>query len=239
MFGTATGATMMVQYGREASRIRQLVGTSRYLALIAFPVHLGLAAIAGPVMWIIYGGKYTAAVPALVIAACMGIPKAFMLPAASSLSSAERQDLLIRWGLIAGVLNIALDFALIPRYGAVGAALANGKSQKFSDIVLLLAVMRVFKIRVPILPLAKTALISVAMAIMVHLVASRFRPIPAALVAIAMGIPLYLILLRLARVLGVSDHGRMLELKRRVPFSAGRIFEASLNWLIPMPISGT
>jgi O-antigen/teichoic acid export membrane protein len=240
VFGTATGATIMVQFGRDASRIRQLVGTSlRYLALIAFPVHLGLAAIAGPVMWIVYGGKYTAAVPALVIAACMGIPKAFMLPAASSLSSAERQDLLIRWGLIAGVLNIALDFALIPRYGAVGAALANGTTQTFSAFVLWLAVMRVFKIRVPILPLVKTALISAAMAIMVHLVVSRLRPVPAALVAIAMGITLYLIFLRLARVLGVSDHGRMLELKRRVPFSAGRIFEASLNWLIPMPISGT
>ena len=51
VFGTATGATIMAQFGRDSSRLQQLIGTSlRYLALIAFPLHLGLAAIAGPII---------------------------------------------------------------------------------------------------------------------------------------------------------------------------------------------
>jgi O-antigen/teichoic acid export membrane protein len=216
-----------------------LIGTSlRYLAVISFPVHLGLAAIAGPVMWISYGAKYSEAVPALAIAACLGIPKAFLLPVQASLLSWERQDLIIRWGLISGALNLVLDFELIPRYGAIGAAFANGTTQAFSALVLWLAAIHLLKVRVPILPLAKTALISAAMAIVVRLAISRVSAIPAVILATIIGAVVYIILLRVARVLGPGDHDRMLDLKRRIPSSVAGIFEASLNWLIPARVSG-
>jgi O-antigen/teichoic acid export membrane protein len=188
-------------------------------------------------MWIIYGPKYSGAVPALIVAACLGIPKAFLLPAQASLSSWERQDLIIRWGLISAVLNLALDFALIPRYGAIGAVLANGATQAFLALMLWLAAVDMLKACVPAIPLAKTALISAAMAVIVRLATSRVPAIPAAIVAVIMGAAVYLILLRVTRVLSPDDSGRMLHLKRRVPSSAGRIFEASLHWLIPMPVS--
>jgi O-antigen/teichoic acid export membrane protein len=234
VFGTATGATIMAQYGRDSSRLQQLVGTSlRYLALIACPLHLGLAAIAAPVMWIIYGGKYSAAVPALAIAACLGIPKAFLLPVQTSLSSCERQDLIIRWGLISGALNIALDFALIPKYGAIGAAIANGTTQTFSALMLWIVAVRLLKVRVPILPLAKIGLVSASMAIVVHFATLRLPVIPAVIVAIPIGAAVYVLLLRAVRVLGTGDHGRMLHLRRRVPSKAYGIFDASLDWLIP------
>jgi len=88
IFGTATEATVMAQYGRDSRRSGDLIGASvRYLALISFPVHLGLAAIAAPVMLMIYGHKYSEAVPALIVAACLGIPKAFLLPVQALLAS--------------------------------------------------------------------------------------------------------------------------------------------------------
>jgi len=149
IFGTATEATVMAQYGRDSTRSGDLIGASvRYLALISFPIHLGLAAIAGPVMWMIYGHKYAGAVPALTVAACLGIPKAFLLPVQALLASWERQDLIIRWGLVAGALNLILDFTLIPRYGAVGAAYANGTAQTFSVLALWLAAVGLLKVRV-------------------------------------------------------------------------------------------
>jgi O-antigen/teichoic acid export membrane protein len=239
VFGTATGATIMAQYGRDSNRLQQLIGTSlRYLALIASPLHLGLAAIAAPVMWIIYGGKYSAAVPALVIAACLGIPKAFLLPVQTALSSWERQDLIIRWGLIAGALNIALDFALIPQYGAVGAAIANGTTQTFSALVLWIVAVRLLRVRIQILPLVKIGAVSVSMALVVHFATLKVPATPAAILAIAIGVAVYVILLRVVRVLGPSDYGRMLHLKAHVPSSVGRIFEAGLQWMIPTPVSG-
>jgi O-antigen/teichoic acid export membrane protein len=233
VFGTATGATMMAQYGRNSSQVRGLVGTSvRYLALISFPVHFGLAAIAGPVMWIIYGGRYSEAVPALIVTACLGIPKAFLIPVQALLSSWERQDLIIRWGLISGALNLILDFALIPKHGALGAALANGTTQTFAALALWLCAVHLLKVRIPGMALLKTVLVSAAMAIVVHLAASRVPALPAAIGSVFLGTAVYLILLRMARVLGPADHGRMLHLKSHVPSSTRRIFETSLNWLI-------
>jgi O-antigen/teichoic acid export membrane protein len=239
VFGVATEATVMVQYGRDSSRAGDLIGTSmRYLALISFPIHFGLAAIAGPVMWIVYGQKYAAAVPALIVAACLGIPKAFLLPAQALLSSWERQDLIIRWGVASGALNLVLDFALIPHHGAIGAALANGAAQTFSVIALWVAALRLLKVRLPILPLVKIVLIAAAMAIVVHLATSRIPFLPAVIVAVILGPAMYLILLRITHVLSPADHERMLHLKRHVPSSIGNVFEASLKWLIPIPTSG-
>jgi O-antigen/teichoic acid export membrane protein len=238
VFGTATGATVMAQYGRDSRRTGGLIGTSvRYLALISFPIHLGLAAIAGPVMWIVYGHKYVEAVPALTVAACLGIPKAFLLPIQALLCSWDRQDLIIRWGLIAGVVNISLDVALIPRYGALGAAFANGITQTFSVLALWLVAMRLLKFRVPILPLVKIAVISASMAIIVRLATTRFSAVPATILAIVLGIITYLFLVRTTSVLSADDRGRMMHLKNRVPRNIGRIFEATLNWLIPIPVS--
>jgi O-antigen/teichoic acid export membrane protein len=239
VFGTATETTVMVQYGRDSSRTGDLMATSvRYLALISFPIHFGLAAIAGPVIWIIYGQKYSEAVPALVVAACLGIPKAFLLPVQALLSSWERQDLIIRWGLVSGALNLVLDFALIPHHGAIGAALANGTAQTFSVLTLWVTAIRMLKVRISILPVAKIVLISAAMAITVHLATTHIPLLFAVIMSVILGPALYLILLRMTYVLSPADRGRMLHLKHHVPSRMGRIFESGLNWMIPTPVSG-
>ena len=239
IFGTATEATVMAQYGRDSGRSGDLISASvRYLALISFPVHLGLAAIATPVMWAIYGNKYAGAVPALMVAACLGVPKAFLLPVQALLASWERQDLIIRWGLVSGALNLALDFGLIPRYGAVGAAFANGIAQTFSVFAFWVVAVRLVKVRVPIWPLVKIALISVAMASLVHLITLRVAPVPAILLAVSLGPAVYIVLLRMTGVLDPTDHRRMLNMKNHVPRRFEGVLEASLNWLIPSPASG-
>ena len=240
VFGTATGATMMVQYGRDSSRVRGLAETSsRYLALISFPVHLGLAAIAVPLVWLTYGSKYSGAVPALVVAACLGIPKAFFIPVQAVLSSWERQDLIIRWGLVSAALNLGLDFALIPKYGAVGAALANGATQTFFSFALWVAAARLLEIRFPILPIAKTAIVAAVMAVAVHFTISRLPALLGVPLAIVLGVAVYLALIRIARVLKPADRGRMLNIKSHLPLGARSLFEAGVNWLIAFPASGS
>jgi O-antigen/teichoic acid export membrane protein len=238
VFGTATGATMMVQYGRDSSRVREMAKTSvRYLALISFPVHLGLAAIAIPLVWTTYGSKYSGAIPAIVVASCLGIPKAFFLPVQALLSSWERQDLIIRWGVVSAVLNLVLDFTLIPKYGAIGAAFANGGTQTFFAISLWVAAVRLLNIRFPILAVAKTAVISVIMAVIVHLAISRLPALLGLTLAVVLGVGIYLFLVRATRVLYPGDHARLLHLKNHVPASSRRLFETSLNWLITTPAS--
>ncbi|HLJ22581.1 MAG TPA: polysaccharide biosynthesis C-terminal domain-containing protein [Candidatus Acidoferrales bacterium] len=234
VFGTATQATVMAQYGREPRRSAGLLNTSAlYLAVISFPIHLGLAAIAAPVMNLVYGRQYAGAVPALVVAACLGIPRAFLLPVQALLSSWEYQSVMIRWGLAAGALNLALDFALIPKYGAVGAALANGTAQTFSVVALWLVARRLLAVRVALLPLAKIASISALMALIVHAAVPRSASPAALAAAVFLGAAVYAVLLRLSGVLSAADRRRILHLEQHIPAAFRRIFSASLDWLIP------
>jgi O-antigen/teichoic acid export membrane protein len=230
----------MVQYGRDSSRVRGLAETSaRYLALIAFPVHLGLAAIAAPLVWLTYGSKYSGAVPALVVAACLGIPKAFFIPIQAILSSWERQDLIIRWGIVSAALNLGLDFALIPKYGAVGAALANGATQTFFSFVLWVAAARLLKIRLPLSPIVRTAIVAAVMAVAVHFTISRLPVLVGLPLAIVLGIAVYVALVRITRVLTPDDHGRILNIKNHLPLGAHSLFDAGVNWLMAFPASGS
>jgi O-antigen/teichoic acid export membrane protein len=213
--------------------------SARYLALISFPVHLGLAAIAVPLVWLTYGSKYSGAVPALVVAACLGIPKAFFIPVQAMLSSWERQDLIIRWGLVSAALNLGLDFALIPKYGAVGAAVANGATQTFLSFALWVAAARLLEIRFPILPILKTTMVSAVMAVAVYFTISRFPALLGLPLAIVLGVAMYLALIRVTRVLNPADHERMLNIKNHLPSGARSLFEAGVNWLITFPASGS
>jgi O-antigen/teichoic acid export membrane protein len=230
---------MMVQYGRDSSRVRELAETSvRYLALISFPIHLGLAAIAVPLVRFTYGSTYTGAIPAIVVASCLGIPKAFFLPVQALLSSWERQDLIIRWGLVSAALNLVLDFTLIPKYGAIGAAFANGGTQTFFALALWLAAVRLLNIRLPVLPVAKTALISGLMAVIVRLAIWWVPSLLGLAFAVILGATIYLVMVRVTHVLYPADHARLLHFKNHVPSSARGLFEAGLNWLITTPASG-
>jgi O-antigen/teichoic acid export membrane protein len=238
VFGTATGATLMVQYGRDSTLVRGLAETSaRYLALISFPVHLGLAAIAAPLVSATYGSKYSEAVPALIVAACLGIPKAFFLPAQAILSSWDRQIVIIRWGLVSAALNVLLDFSLIPKYGAVGAAIANGVTQTFFAAVLWLALVPLLNLRFEKLAIAKTAVISVVMAVVVHVATARIPGFLGLTLAIILGVIVYLALIRISGVLNQEDQGRLLNLRNHFPASFRHLFEQGVNWLIVDPVA--
>ena len=130
-FGGATSVSLMAEASRTPpGRVDSIVkNASRYLLLVSLPIHVGAAAIAGLAVTFTYGAKYAAAVPVLVIASLLAIPRAFQELPETLLRAADRQKQLLVWYSITGVLNIALDFLFIPRLGAVGAAWGNGLAQ--------------------------------------------------------------------------------------------------------------
>lgn len=235
IFGTATGTTVMVQYGRDERRLGPMVAAAtRYLGLIAFPVHLGLAAIAGPITLLAYGSQYAPAILPLALAAVFGIPKAFMVPVTAMLQSYDRQALLIRWGLIAGVVNLTLDLLLIPKYGANGAAIANGGAQTFSAVALWMVAARMFKLELPWKFLAGAAACATIMGVSVHFLVRTLPILPAVSVGIFSGAVLYLILLRLGTMLDGQDYQRLSRLRNHVPAVFRSWFDAGLGFLVPI-----
>lgn len=230
IFGQATGSTIMAQYGRDRTRLPAMVSAAtRYLALVSLPVHFGLAAIAGSVMLLVYGPRYELAIPALTIAAVLGVFKAFLLPAQHLMESTENQNQLIKWGVIAGVLNLTLDALLIPKHGAIGAAIANGSTQAFSVVTLWAVASRLLGVRLPYAFLARIAVLSGTMAVAVHFLVASLPPLACVAAGSIAGVLLYVALLRLFGRLSIQDFERLSQVRHHLPHRLQSIFDFGLG----------
>ncbi len=99
------------------------------LAALAVPVAAVGAAAAGPLLALLYGEPFRGGALVLRLVLAAGAVGAVAGGASSLLYARERQVTLLRIGLAASAVNLALDVLLIPRGGATGAALANGLTQ--------------------------------------------------------------------------------------------------------------
>jgi O-antigen/teichoic acid export membrane protein len=150
-FGYTLGTTMMAQYGRARDRLVHLtVAGAKYALLVALPLLAGMACVSAPIVKLLYGQQYLPIIPVLSVAAALAIPKALNNSAYLFLQTTENQGFLIWVGCIGGALDIALDFLLIPHYGALGAALANGTAQTFAAIAVWYRAYRLLGVGLPL-----------------------------------------------------------------------------------------
>ncbi len=101
----------------------------------------GLALIA-PQLPRIYGRDYPGMVVPLLVLLPGMLPSGLYQLLTRYFTSRARQEVNIAAAGIAVVLNVALNWVLIPRYGILGAALANGVSYGTAAVVLLVAFVR-------------------------------------------------------------------------------------------------
>lgn len=129
-FSSAIGITVMAQYGRDPQYLGKLIrNATRYVSLLTLPIFLGTAAVAEPLIRTTYGKGYLTVVPVLWIMCIFSIGRAFQAYTESLLQATEKQGFMVKWMIVTAALNVSLDALLIPRYGAWGAAWANGLAQ--------------------------------------------------------------------------------------------------------------
>ena len=234
IFGGSTGITLMVEASRDPRRIDAIVKNScRYLLFVILPVSLGAAAITYPTIAFVYGPRYLGAVPAMMIAAILCIPRAFQWVPETLMRTADRQDRIIVWYCITGVLNLTLDALLIPRFGAAGAAWGNGLAQSFGVIAIWLQTRRVYTFSFPVLSALRLSAASVIMAAVAYLIAHRVPGLPGLLLAILAATPVYILLVKLFRGLEPSDRTRLSPIAERLPGPARRAYLATIAFLTP------
>jgi O-antigen/teichoic acid export membrane protein len=217
-FGAGVCATINAQFGRDRSRLNEIVSSSaRYLLLFSTPILLGLAAISSPAIRLAYGREYIPAIPVLAIAAVMAIAKPLLGPAQQMLQANEQQKFLIAWNVICGVINIGVDWMLIPHHGALGAALGNGAAQLLGVLGPWVVVSYRFAIHLDYSRMIKT----VTAAFLMMTAIAALQQVGDHLVALGLGIPLGALLfgvaLRLMRVLSEEDIARLLQFRNSVP----------------------
>jgi O-antigen/teichoic acid export membrane protein len=181
------------------------------------PIHTGVAVISAAAIPLTYGPAYASAIPVLSIAAMLAIPKGFYWLPLTLFQAADRQATTLRWLLATAVVNIGADFLLIPRYGAIGAAIANGVSQSFAIIGMWFSASRDFDLRLPWNSLLRTAAASAAMGCSAFVVVHMMTPLPGLLCAIPAGVLIYVALLRQFRVLHAEDTEVIAGLASRLP----------------------
>jgi O-antigen/teichoic acid export membrane protein len=231
--GTGMGANIQAQYGRNASRLPQITSAALwYTFLCGLPLMAGMAAMAAPVITLLYGHAYVPAIPVLVVAALFCIPKCY-LPAWNLLEALEKQRFLVVWMSSCGVLNIVLDIALIPRYGALGAAMANGIAQFVAIAGVILKAQIVCNIRFRVASAARASLAAVLMIATVVAVSKLWSGWAFLPLEVLLGAGVFLVTLRVTSAFDSQDRERLLSLQRLVPAPFRGMFGQSVLFLIP------
>ena len=118
-------------YGRNGLRDIGLVfsNAAKYLQLLMVPICMIGVAVSRPVIEMIYGSQFLfVALPLQILLlslplTCVGVVISPLL------YGVDKQSFIAKYGTVVAVLNIAMDFILIPKHGAVGAAIANCTAQ--------------------------------------------------------------------------------------------------------------
>jgi O-antigen/teichoic acid export membrane protein len=232
VIGAAVSSRLMAEYGRSPSKFSELASSSvRYIALLVAPMYLGLAAMSDTVVRSFYGPSYLPAIPVLTISLLLAVPKAFAWLPNSTLQSTDRQGVMVRWLLVFATLNLTLDALLIPRYGAIGAALGNGIAQTVALAVLSIAAARAFQGRLPWASLGWTFGAAGAMGAIVNLTLRYLHPAVGLVCGPILGFFVYLGLLRATGVLTRDDLGFVQQFESRVPLRLRGACHRMLLWL--------
>ena len=223
VFASSTGISLMVEATREPGRIRNIVNNaSRVLLLVAIPIHLGAAAIAGQALAFVYGDRYVGAISAVIIGAMLSIPRAFQEIPDVLLRAADRQREILVWFSITGVLNLGLDWYLIPRYGSAGAAWGNGLAQAFGIIAIWRQARRFYDFSFPLWNAVRLTAAGLVMGACAWYVVRRLPGLPGLVASVVSAGLIYVLLVKLLHGLDASDRERLAPIGNRLRFPGRR-----------------
>jgi O-antigen/teichoic acid export membrane protein len=218
IFGSATSVTIFAQYGRDKSRLPEISSSAfRYLALSSIPLHFITTALAAPALLLVYGHQYAGAAMVATVAPLLCMPKAFAGPVQSLLESNERQRYVIMATVVAGLVDISVAWSLIPSFGAVGACIGSGAAQLTAIAIMWAVGIRLYKVRLPWLLVAKIAFISALAALTAHFIVVRLSPVWGILCGGSGALIVLFVLLYLMRVLEPEDHSRLKIIVKMLP----------------------
>jgi len=236
-FSTSIGYTVLAQYGRDRSRLDVLIrNATRYVALLALPMFLGLAAVSRPLIGTVYGPRYMAVVPVLSILSVFSISRAFQTHSESLLQATETQGFMVRWLLFSAVLNLLLDWLFIPTYGAIGAAIANGIAQSVAVAGVWAKGTSSLRVTLPTRFLKSVTLAAAVMAAVVLPIGAMLPVVPGLLLSVPTGVFVFGVMLRLLKILEIEDLVRFRQLSRRLPLRLRPTIDALIRLLVPPTI---
>jgi O-antigen/teichoic acid export membrane protein len=117
---------MSEYYHRDRRHLAGVYADSfKYLLLVAAPVAFGISALAEPILRLVFSDAFASAAPALRVIV-FTLPFAFLYwPTGALLNACDRQARNTTAMGVTMAVNVAMNVFLLPRYGALGAAIAS------------------------------------------------------------------------------------------------------------------
>ena len=192
------GATERIRQGFERAIRLLLVLT---LPMTAFAIALGPLTLR-----VVYGEGFSGAGPVVVLL-LLPLPIVTLMNLSKVvLAGMGRQRFQLASGAVGAAANIGLDFALIPHYDALGAALANAGGQLVSGLPVLVYAIRLIGVeRWEPWPLARTLLASIGAGVAGWLAQHWLGGVAGILVGLAAATVVFATLAVALRILTVSD----------------------------------
>jgi O-antigen/teichoic acid export membrane protein len=183
-----------MRYASEAQRLRELYSRSgRWLCLLAMPVFLLPAGLAGPIVRLLYGGGFEPAAAALAVLSLGGLVACVSVAGSAIVYGTDKIDFALRWGAVAAATTLLLNLLLIPRYGSIGAATANVTGQVVAVSATLTLALRPSGYRFPWAAALRALAAGTAAACVANFIAGSIPGSIGMLVAIAAGISTYVV----------------------------------------------
>ena len=234
IMAASVGATMMVRQGQAPETVGPLASTSLwFVCLVAVPATFGLAAVAEPLVRLMFGSQYLPAIPVLSLLALFGVARALSYPVIEVLCVTENQAFIVGWSFVMVLLNVALALWWIPPYGAVGAACVKGAVQFGSLAGLWVYAARVTRLRLPLGRALRLVVAAAAMALCVRSFAALVPPVVGLLLGVPLGIVVLATMLRLTTALDTTDAERLVSLRRLLPSAVQSKYVTLLRVVVP------
>lgn len=206
-------------YGKQQiDSIRKVYFLStRYLLFLTLPITVEIICVSKQIIPILYGKAYLPMIPVLNILLISGCFAIIASAGFSVLYGIENQNFLLKWTLLMTFVNLALDLILIPKFAAVGAALANSITQIVAILGILIKVSSVLSGEFPLKDFFKAAIASSVMAIS-SLWIMHFSNRPLILIfSVIIGVGCYLSIILLTRFFSLLDLKLLGNFKKKIP----------------------
>jgi O-antigen/teichoic acid export membrane protein len=147
---------------------------TEFIALLIIPVYIFVFVFASDIVKILYGENYMQVAYVLKIIVFAGIVSGIATIGSSFIQAVEKVDVSFKIGVFIAVINILLDFLLIPKYRSIGAAYANSISQILGCFLGTGYILYNFKFSFSFLKIVKFLVISYVIGKIVKLYFSSF-----------------------------------------------------------------
>ncbi|MGB7063266.1 MAG: flippase [Candidatus Zixiibacteriota bacterium] len=218
---------------QELARVHS--NSTRYLAMLSFPLCLGGIAIAGQLFQVLYGSSYQPASLVFVVLLLGGTVGSIGTSSYMLLYAQERQNVVLRVGVVSALVSILASWLLVPLLGSKGAALAVGLSQSLGGVLLITyAYRRSMKQPFPGRSLLRVFCAAALMGCVAFLLSESIKgPVGLAL-ALVCALPLYIFSLFLFRSVTSGDVHLLQAALQRLPGTWGRMAQGAMGWLIKL-----